>query len=331
MGTITEKLKRLAQTKADIRAAIIRMGQPVADSESFSSYADKIIAIKTGVDTSDGTVSAGDILSGKVAYAGGKRIEGTIPVMGEESLSASGATVTVPAGYYPTAASRAVDTVQRAVPQIIMADSSKGIVRATVNQEAGYVVAGNAISSDLYLRTQAAATITPGTVAQTAVAAERYTTGNVVVNGDANLKAENIKSGVNIFGVAGRYAGRTVRGYSLDNATLSDPDSSGNVVVSGLNIGGGEVIAVSAGIHAYYSMMNQTYMFEFSYIQKDGVSFHSYFGNEKAGMADCSLPRAFNSGGILKLNLGSMARSFSNLSIAAKTGTNIKSGVLVLE
>lgn len=50
-------------------------------------------------------------------------------------------------------------------------------------------------------------TITPGTTAQTAVAAGRYVTGNVVVAGDANLKAENIAEGVSIFGVTGTHSG----------------------------------------------------------------------------------------------------------------------------
>lgn len=56
---------------------------------------------------------------------------------------------------------------------------------------------------------QAAATITPGAAAKTAVAAGRYTSGAVTVAGDANLKAENIKKGVSVFGVSGSYEGPT--------------------------------------------------------------------------------------------------------------------------
>ena len=50
-------------------------------------------------------------------------------------------------------------------------------------------------------------TITPGTTAQTAVAAGRYVTGDVVVAGDSSLKAENIAEGVSIFGVQGTHSG----------------------------------------------------------------------------------------------------------------------------
>lgn len=49
---------------------------------------------------------------------------------------------------------------------------------------------------------QAAQTITPGTADKT-IAAGRYLTGVQTIKGDANLVAENIKSGVSIFGVSG--------------------------------------------------------------------------------------------------------------------------------
>lgn len=55
--------------------------------------------------------------------------------------------------------------------------------------------------------TQGGSTITPGTAAKTAVAANRYVTGNVTVAGDGNLVAENIKKNVTIFGVKGTCEG----------------------------------------------------------------------------------------------------------------------------
>lgn len=212
MGDITDKLQRLEQTKESIKAAIIRMGQPVADGDPFSAYADKITSIKTGADTSDATASAGDILSGKTAYSNGQRIEGTIPIKGEANLSASGAMVTVPAGYYPSAVSRAVGTADQAVP--IISIGSGGLIKAIAAQNAGYVSAGTK-SANEQMPTQAAATITPGTAAKTAVAAGRYTTGAVTVAGDGNLQPGNIRSGVSIFGVNG-----TLTGLSTCTCTL---------------------------------------------------------------------------------------------------------------
>lgn len=94
--------------------------------------------------------------------------------------------------------------VEAATPIIDV--SAEGLITATTEQEAGYVPGGTK-SSTKQLTTQAAKTVTPGTTAQTAVASGRYTTGDVVVAGDANLKAENIAEGVSIFGIAGTFAG----------------------------------------------------------------------------------------------------------------------------
>ena len=55
------------------------------------------------------------------------------------------------------------------------------------------------------IASKAAATYTPGTQAQT-IAAGQYLTGAQTIQGDANLVAANIKSGVSIFGVTGTFA-----------------------------------------------------------------------------------------------------------------------------
>ena len=60
-------------------------------------------------DTSDATLASGDsMLSGVTAYADGTKYTGTIATKASSDLTASGATVTAPAGYYATAASKAI-------------------------------------------------------------------------------------------------------------------------------------------------------------------------------------------------------------------------------
>lgn len=65
--------------------------------------------------------------------------------------------------------------------------------------------------------TQGAQTITPGIAAKT-IAAGRYLTGAQTIQGDPDLVPGNIKSGVNIFGVTGTYAGNV----SVSNQNITE-------------------------------------------------------------------------------------------------------------
>lgn len=69
---------------------------------------------------------------------------------------------------------------------------------------------------------QGAQTIMPGTSSKT-IAAGRYLSGTQTISGDPDLKASNIKSGVNIFGVTGSYSGNEVK---FHEATVSEMDYS---------------------------------------------------------------------------------------------------------
>ena len=77
------------------------------------------------------------------------------------------------------------------IPIITVLDN--GLITATANN----------LTAEEQLVTQAAKTIIPSASNQTAVSGGVYTTGDVMVAGDSNLLAENIKSGVSIFGVNG--------------------------------------------------------------------------------------------------------------------------------
>ena len=217
--SIQSEINRIKAGKEDIRAAITEKGQSVPAAAPLSSYGDKIRAIQTGADTSDATAAAGDILSGKTAYVKGKKVTGTIAGRTASNLTASGAAVTVPAGYYPSQVSKSVATATQATPSVSV--SSEGLITASATQGAGYVAAGTK-SATQQLTTQGAQTITPGIVEQTAVEAGRYTTGAVTVAGDANLLPENIKEGVSIFGVEGSHKG----GGSLPAVGLVGKDST---------------------------------------------------------------------------------------------------------
>ena len=129
----------------------------------------------------------------------GQAVTGTIPSKSGTDLTASGATVTVPAGYYPTQASKSVATATQATPSVAV--DSGGKITASATQAAGYVSAGTKTGT-MQMTVQAAKTWTPGTSDQT-IASGRYLTGTQTIKGDANLKAANIVKGVSIFGVTG--------------------------------------------------------------------------------------------------------------------------------
>ena len=138
----------------------------------------EIDGIMTGFNTADATAVDSDILSGKTAYNGSGKVTGTIQSKSSSDLIAIGATVTVPAGYYSTQATKDVATATQATPSISV--SSSGLITASATQTAGYVSEGTK-SGTKQLTTQAAKTVTPSSSSQTAVASGVYTTGAVTV------------------------------------------------------------------------------------------------------------------------------------------------------
>lgn len=121
--------------------------------------------------------------------------------------------------------------------QTVKADNGyDGLSQVTVNAVSKTYV-GSGVTK------KSAATYTPGTSDQS-IASGQYLSGTQTIKGDANLVAGNIKSGVNIFGVTGTYAGggssggngnNNVEAYAITdtNPSVSFKTASGTIKIWG--------------------------------------------------------------------------------------------------
>ena len=184
---IDELFTSASNGKELIADAIAGKGVPTSADATYATMAGNIEKIETGIDISDATLTtASELKKDIVAYSKtGKRIVGSL---GNGSVGAPSISISV------------------------TEDNSKAEIKATTSYTSG-IIGADSTSSVKSLNVQKEATITPGTSKITAVAAGKYTTGPVYVEGDSDLVPSNIKSGKNIFGVSGTYTGEYVRGY----------------------------------------------------------------------------------------------------------------------
>lgn len=182
-------------------------------SRGITHYIDWIAAYDiTGTDFdhmtfgAKATASASDILSGKTVYIDGVMVTGTMT------------------------------TVTQATPTIFVSPS--GLITASATQSSGYV-SSDTKSSTKQLNTKGSTTYTPGINDQT-ISSDTYLTGTQTIKGDSNLIANNIKSGVSIFGVNGSYEGGsvtkvfsgTVDTTSSSTLSISLPEDVSNLTLS---------------------------------------------------------------------------------------------------
>lgn len=190
-----------------------------------------------GTDLDVVTAAAGDILAGKVIVGpDGEPLTGTLPNRGQAQNAGgwgsggSGSDAYFAMNRIPEGAyfSNGADWA----PEVRMKQSDvRSAIGATnaANWRSNTTIAGLKGT----MPEQGGKTVTPKSSNQTAVSANRYVTGNIVVAGDSNLKAANIKKGVPIFGITG-----TFEGYIAGPADLYN---KGNNAKGFYNVGGGSL------------------------------------------------------------------------------------------
>lgn len=152
-----------------------------------------------GVDPDDCTATTAQVLEGHTAGVNGydDPVEGTMPYQKQEGTLNCGQSSIILPGYHDGTRSITANSLASQTPGTASAANIYPGQTAWVN--------GNKVTGTM--ATQGGGTYTAGTADKTVVAANRFVTGNVVVKGDANLTAGNIKKGVKIMGITGSWEG----------------------------------------------------------------------------------------------------------------------------
>lgn len=184
-----------------------------------------------GTDTSDATATSSVVLSGYTCYVNDELVSGSMVNRGTvtQLLSPGGklhntegyhngsGTVSVTSLSANTSATSNASHILSGYTAWVNGSRLNGSManRGNVNQTlaangsytipAGWHAGSGRVSQSL--ATQAARNVTPTTSNQTAVAANRWTTGTIVILGSSSLTAGNIRNGVTIFGVKGTFTG----------------------------------------------------------------------------------------------------------------------------
>lgn len=309
-GTKTGELQLPIKSATDMTVSGATVTAPAGyyaadESKSVATATQATPSVTLNSDT--GKVTATATQEAGYVSAGTKTGELQLDTKSSSNLTASGATVTAPAGYYPTAASKSVATATQATPSM---SRSGATVTATVTQSAGYVSEGTKTNS---LTVPSAGTLT-GELTSTTGASW----GSTVVGG--------IKRGTGKFGCTLNQSAGYTSGFSNDSGSFTCKLVSGGTVTP--------TTSTQSIVPAEYSAYGEIKVAGDANLKaaniRDGVSIFGVSGTYTGSTPSYATPSiSVSSSGVItaSANGKSATKTLSSSDDSDFIASNIKSGV----